>query len=59
MVCRTFVILFFSGCLILNNKMLDVTGICFKEQSTMVGTVFDETGTCCYDVVLIKQYLVK
>ena len=25
----------------------------------MVGTVFDASVTCCYDVVLTEQYVVK
>ena len=61
MVCRTFAIQTLPCYLILNKVMLDLTEekVCFKGESTMVGTVSDSPVTCCYDVVLIEQYFVK
>ena len=55
MVCRTFAIHTLSCYLILNKVMLDLTEekVCFKGESTMVGTVLDAPVTCCYDVVLM------
>ena len=61
MVCRTFAIHTLPCYLFLNKAMLDLTEekIYFKGESTMVGTVLDAPVTCCYDVVLMEQYLVK
>ena len=61
MVCRTFAIHTLPCYLILNKVMLDPreVKVCFKGESTMVGTVLDVPVTCCYDVVLIEQYFVK
>ena len=48
MVCRTFAIHALSCNLILNKVMLDLTEekVCFKRESTMVGTVLDAPVTC-------------
>ena len=61
MVCRAFAIHTLPCYLILNKVMLDLTEgkVCFKGESTMVGTVLDASVTCCYDVVLMEQYFVK
>ena len=58
MICRTFAI--HTCYLILNKVMLNLTEekVCFKRESTMVGTVLDAPVTCCYDI-LMKQYFVK
>ena len=55
MVCRTLAIHTLPCYLILNKVMLDLTEekVCFKGESTMVGTVLDAPFTCCYDVVLM------
>ena len=55
MVCRTLAIYILPCYLIWNKVMLDLTEekVCFKEKSTMVGTVLDAPVTCCYDVVLM------
>ena len=48
MVCKTFAIHTLSCYLILNKVMLDLTEekVCFKRESTMVGTVLDAPVTC-------------
>ena len=48
MVCKTFAIHTLSCYLILNKVMLDLTEekVCFKGESTMVGTVLDAPVTC-------------
>ena len=55
MVCRTLAMYILPCYLILNKVMLDLTEekVCFKGESTMVGTVLDAPFTCCYDVVLM------
>ena len=60
MVCRTFAIHPLPCYLILNKVMLNLTEekVCFKRESTKVGTVLDAPVTCCYDI-LMKQYFVK
>ena len=61
MVRGTFAIHTLCCYLILNKVMFDLTEekVCFKGESTMVGTVLDPPVTCCYDVVLMEQYFVK
>ena len=61
MVCRTFTIHTLPCYLILNKLMLDLAEeeVCFKGDSTMVGTALDAPVTCCRDVVLMEQYFVK
>ena len=60
MVC-TFAIHTFPCYLILDKVMLNLTEekVSFKGEPTMVGTVLGAPVTCCYDIVLIKQYFVK
>ena len=60
-VCRTFAIHTLLCYINLNKLMLDLTEekLCFKGESTMVGTVLDAPVTCCYDVVLMEQHFVK
>ena len=55
MVCRTLAIHTLPCYLILNKVMLDLTEekVCFKGESTMVGTVLDAPFTCWNDVVLM------
>ena len=58
MVCRIFAIPTLSFYLLLNNKMLELTGKdMFQRDATMIGSVFDAPVTCSYDVVLMEQYL--
>ena len=61
MICTTFVIHTLPCYRILNKVMLDLTEekVCFKGESTMVGTVLDAPVTCCYDIILMKQYFIK